>query len=167
MYKKPTKRNKINRQRNKNKSLKKQKKGGNRSFKNHSLANEFPDNLANEQNERILDRIRDDMQYCVVRISELELQKEILSQEITGLRESLSHDNDYKTKLELYDEILRVYEEKNKIHDEMSKLYNYRTEFSKILDILSNTGEELTPDGREMYIDRYKDLTMQLYQPNT
>ena len=94
-------------------------------------------------------------------------KKEILSQEITGLEESLSHDNDYKTKLELYDEILRVYEEKNKIQDEMIKLYNFRTEFSKILDILSNTGEELTPDGREMYIDRYKDLTMQLYQSNT
>lgn len=167
MYKKTTKKNKINRQRNKNKSLKNTKKGGNRSFKNDSLTNEFPDNLANEQNERILDRIRDDMQYCVVRISELELQIEILSQKIKGLEESLSHDNDNKTKLELLDEIITVYKEKNKIQDEMIKLYNYRIEFAKILDILSNTGEELTPDGREMYIDRYKDLTMQLYQSNT
>lgn len=166
MYKKTTKRNKINRPRHKNKSLKKTK-GGNRSFKNHSLQNEFPDNLANEQNERILDRIRDDIQYCIERTSELELQNELLSQKITGLEESLSHDNDNKTKLELLDEIITVYKEKNKIQDEMIKLYNYRTEFAKILDILSNTGEELTPDGREMYIDRYKDLTMQLYQSNT
>jgi hypothetical protein len=51
--------------------------------------------------------------------------------------------------------------------NEIIKLYDYRIEFVKILDILSNTGEELTPGGREMYIDRYKDLTMQLYQSNT
>jgi chromosome segregation ATPase len=167
MYKKTTKKNKINRQRNKNKSVKKQKKGGNRSFKKHSLANELPDNLANEQNERILGRIRADIQYCIERISELELQKEILFQEKTDIEETLSHANDNKTKSELYNEIERVYKEINKIQNEMIKLYDYRIEFTKILDILSNTGEELTPDGREMYIDRYKDLTMQLYQSNT
>jgi hypothetical protein len=167
MYKKTTKKNKINRQRNKNKSVKNKKKGGNRSFKKHSLANELPDNLANEQNERILGRIRADIQYCIERISELELQKEILFQEKTDLEETLSHANDNKTKSELYNEIERVYKEINKIQNEMIKLYDYRIEFTKILDILSNTGEELTPDGREMYIDRYKDLTMQLYQSNT
>ena len=131
------------------------------------MANELPDNLANEQNERILDRIRADIQYCIERVTELELQKEILFQEKTGLEETLSHANDNKTKLELHDEIVRVYKEINKINNEIIKLYNYRIEFAKILDILSNTGEELTPDGREMYIDRYKDLTMQLYQSNT
>ena len=131
------------------------------------MANELPDNLANEQNERILDRIRDNIQYCIERVTELELQKEILFQEKTDLEETLSHANDNKTKLELNDEILRVYKEINKIQYEMIKLYDYRIEFTKILDILSNTGEELTPDGREMYIDRYKDLTMQLYQSNT
>jgi hypothetical protein len=170
MYKKTTKRNKINkrnRQRNKNKSVKNKKKGGNRSFKKHSLANELPDNLANEQNERILDRIRDNIQYCIERVSELEFQKEILFQEKKNLEKTLSHANDNKTKLELNDEIVRVYKEINKIQNEMIKLYDYRIEFVKILDILSNTGEELTPDGREMYIDRYKDLTMQLYQSNT
>jgi chromosome segregation ATPase len=167
MYKKTTKKNKINRQRNKNKSVKNKKKGGNRSFKKHSLANELPDNLANEQNERILGRIRADIQYCIERISELELQKEILFQEKTDLEETLSHANDNKTKSELYNEIERVYKEINKIQNEMIKLYDYRIEFTKILDILSNTGEELTPDGREMYIDRYKDLTMKLYQSNT
>jgi len=83
---KTTKKNKINRQRNKNKSVKKQKKGGNRSFKKHSLANEIPDNLANEQNERILDRIRDNIQYCIELIPELEFQKEILFQEKQTLR---------------------------------------------------------------------------------
>ena len=167
MYKKTTKKNKINRQRNKNKSVKNKKKGGNRSLKKLSLANELPDNLANEQNERILGRIRADIQYCIERVTELELQKEILYQEKTDLEETLSHANDNKTKLELYDEIVRVYKEINKINNEIIKLYNYRIEFAKILDILSNTGEELTPDGREMYIDRYKDLTMQLYQSNT
>ena len=167
MYKKTTKKNKINRQRNKNKSVKKQKNGGNRSFKKHSLANELPDNLANEQNERILDRIRDNIQYCIERIPELEFQKEILFQEKTDLEETLSHANDDETKLEVHDEIVRVYKEINKIQNEIIKLYEYRIEFAKILDILSNTGEELTPDGREMYIDRYKDLTMQLYQSNT
>jgi hypothetical protein len=170
MYKKTTKKNKINkrnRKRNKNKSVKKQKKGGNRSFKKHSLANELPDNLANEQNERLLDRIRDNIQYCIERVTELESQKEILFQEKKGLEETLSHANDNKTKSELYNEIERVYKEINKIQHEIIKLYNYRIEFVKILDILSNTGEELTPDGREMYINRYKDLTMQLYQSNT
>jgi hypothetical protein len=168
MYKKTTKKNKINkRNRKRNKSVKKQKKGGNRSFKKHSLANELPDNLANEQNERILDRIRDNIQYCIERVQELESQKEILFQEKKGLEETLSHANDNKTKLELHDEIVRVYKEINKINNEIIKLYDYRIEFVKILDILSNTGEELTPDGREMYIDRYKDLTMQLYQSNT
>jgi hypothetical protein len=162
-----TKKNKINRQRNKNKSVKKQKKGGNRSFKKHSLANELPDNLANEQNERILDRIRDNIQYCIERVPELEFQKEILFQKKTDLKETLSHANDYKTKLELNDEIVRVYKEIHKIQYEIIKLYDYHIEFVKILDILSNTGEELTPDGREMYIDRYKNLTMQLYQSNT
>jgi hypothetical protein len=168
MYKKTTKKNKINkRNRKRNKSVKKQKKGGNRSFKKHSLANELPDNLANEQNERLLDRIRDNIQYCIERVQELESQKEILFQEKKSLEETLSHANDNKTKLELHDEIVRVYKEINKINNEIIKLYNYRIEFAKIVDILSNTGEELTPDGREMYIDRYKDLTMQLYQSNT
>jgi len=167
MYLKTTKKNKINRQRNKNKSVKKQKKGGNRSFKKHSLANEIPDNLANEQNERILDRIRDNIQYCIERVPELEFQKEILFQEKKGLEETLSHANDNKTKTELHDEMERVYKEIKKINNEIIKLYEYRIEFTKILDILSNTGEELTHDGREMYIERYKDLTIQLYQSNT
>jgi hypothetical protein len=160
---------KTNRRRNKNifskkKRPKKQKKGGNISSKNNYsnyLENQpFSDNLEILQNQRILNRIHDTIQKCRDIIIHLNFEKEILFQENFELSETyLSNPNE-----ELYEEINELHKKIRKIQNEQEDLYNYHTQFFKIYDILSNTGEELTRDVRQRYIDEYSNLTMELHQ---
>jgi predicted nuclease with TOPRIM domain len=162
MYKK----NKTNRRRNKKTLTKKNKrykykKGGNTNSRDKPLENEFfPDNLKILQNERILNRIKDTIQKCRDVIQNLNIEKDILFQEKVELSETyLSNLNE-----EIFNKIHELYKKINKIQNEQIDLYNYHTQFSKIYDILSNTGEELTPDGRERYIDEYNMLAMKFRQ---
>jgi hypothetical protein len=169
MYKK----NKTNRRRNKKplskkknplNNRKKYKKGGNISSKNNYsnyLENQpFSDNLELLQNQRILNRIHDTIQKCRDIVIHLNFEKEILFQEKFELSETyLSNPNE-----ELYEEINELYKKIRKIQNEQEDLYNYNTQFFKIYDILSNTGEELTRDVRQRYIDEYNNLTMELHQ---
>jgi len=159
MYKK----NKTNRRRNKKTLTKrnkrnKYKKGGNTNSMNKPLGNEtIPDQFKILQNQRVLNRIEDTIQQCRDILQHLNFEKEILFQEKFELSKTyLSNPNK-----ELYEEIHELYEKINQIQDEQEDLYNYHTQFFKIYDILSNTGEELTPDGRERYIDEYNVLAME------
>lgn len=160
---------KTNRRRNKNifskkKRPKKQKKGGNISSKNNYsnyLENQpFPDNLKILQNERILNRIQDTIQKCRDIIQDLDIEKDILFKEKYELSENYLHNLNE----EIYNKIHELNQKIRQIQNEQIDLYDYQKQFFKIYDILSNTGEELTPDGRERYIDEYKNLTMELHQ---
>ena len=71
----------------------------------------------------------------------------------------LSNQND-----ELYKKIQKVYQKIEETQNKYSQILNYQAQFLTIYDILSNTGEELTPEVRQRYIDEYNDLTLELYQ---
>ena len=167
MYKKKsTKKNKPNKpNKRKNKkttqTYKTYKKGGNTIPKNNSLENPiFSNNLEILANQRLLNRIRDTIQYCNDLIQHLKIEQEILWQEKFELSENyLSDRND-----ELYKEIHKVYQKIEETQNELIKILNYQEQFVTIYDILSNTGEELTPAIRQRYIDEYNDLTLELYQ---
>ena len=161
MYKK----NKTNRRRNKKTLTKKNKrykykKGGNTIPKNNSLENpRFSNNLEIIANERLLNRIVDTIQYCDDLIQHLKIENEI-ENEIFELSEKyLSEPNE-----ELYKEIQKLYHKMDELHNEFSKILNYKKQFISIYDVLSTTGDELTPEIRQRYIDEYNDLTIELYQ---
>jgi len=139
----------------------KHKKGGNTIQKKNSLENpRFSNNLEIIANQRLLNRILDTIQYCRDLIQHLKIENEILWQEKFKLSENyLSNRND-----ELYKEIQKVYHKIDKLQNEYSQILRYIAQFITIYDVLSNTGEELTPEVRQRYIDEYNDLTIELYQ---
>ena len=58
----------------------------------------------------------------------------------------------------------KLYQKIEETQNKLSQILNYQAQFLTIYDILSNTGEELTPEVRQRYIDEYNDLTLELYQ---
>jgi hypothetical protein len=162
MYKKnKTKRRRNKKTLSKKNKLYKYKKGGNTNSRDKPLENEFfPDNLKILQNERILNRIHDTIQKCRDIIIHLNFEKEILFQEKYELSENyLNNLNE-----EIYNKIHELNQKISQIQNEQIDLYGYHTQFFKIYDILSTTGEELTPDGRERYIDEYNILAIKFGQ---
>ena len=157
MYKKRTLKKAIKHK----KKTRRYKKGGNTIPKNNSLENPlFSNNLEIIANQRLLNRIEDTIQYCRKIIQDLNIENEILWQEKFELSENyLSNRND-----ELYKEIHKLYQKIEETQNKLSQILNYQAQFLTIYDILSNTGEELTPEVRQRYIDEYNDLTLELYQ---
>lgn len=157
MYKKRTLKKTIKHK----KKTRRYKKGGNTIPKNNSLENpRFSNNLEIIANQRLLNRILDTIQYCHDLIQHLKIEYEILRQEKIELSEKyLSNQND-----ELYKEIQKLYPKMDKLQNEYSQILRYNGQFITIYDVLSNTGEELTPEVRQRYIDEYNDLTLELYQ---
>ena len=64
----------------------------------------------------------------------------------------------------MWQEKFKLYQKIEETQNKLSQILNYQAQFLTIYDILSNTGEELTPEVRQRYIDEYNDLTLELYQ---